>query len=165
MMTSAPCTVPSSEMFTALPLSSILHKAAVHCIVPFTNRLPFVRMLHSGHVSVTLFSMITSPSAIMSAEMFCEVRNVTAESDSGKERRRMSRKEIALDDHLSLSPKRAQPKKTTADEFRAGEQCDTLTRTLLLTMSNVPHALMFKSFREVLEVDLRRRDIALICVV
>lgn len=165
MVMSAPCTAPSSEMFTVLPLSSILHKAAVHFIVPFTNSLPFVRMLHSEHVNVTLFSMITSPSAIMSAEMFCEVRNVTAESDSGKKRRRINRKKVALDDHLSLSPKRAQPKKTTSKEFRAGEQCDTLTRTLLLTMSNVPHALILKSFCEVLEVDLRRRDIALICVV
>jgi hypothetical protein len=80
MVMSAPCTAPSSEMFTVLPLSSILHKGAVHFIVPFTNSLPFVCILHSGHVNVTLFSMITSPSAIMSAEMFCEVRNVTAES-------------------------------------------------------------------------------------
>jgi hypothetical protein len=66
----------------------------------------------------------------MSAGMFCEVTNVTAESDPGKKRRRITRKKIGLD-----------------------------------AMSNVPHALIFKSFPELLEVDLHRRDIALICVV
>ena len=50
----------------------------------------------------------------MSAEMFFEVRNVTAESDSGKKRRRITRKKIALDDHLSSSPKRA----SKEDHFR-----------------------------------------------
>jgi hypothetical protein len=56
----------------------------------------------------------------MSEEMFCEVRNVTTESDSGKKRsvtrRRITREKITLDDHLSLSPQRERPKKTTSKE-------------------------------------------------
>jgi methylase of polypeptide subunit release factors len=100
----------------------------------------------------------------MSAEMFSEVTNVTAESEPGKKRRRITRGKIGLDDHLCLSPKREQPKKTTSEEFRTEEQCDTLTRTLLLSMSNVPHALILGSIRLVF-VDLHVRNTALIGVV